>query len=197
MNDSFTRKAEGYLRAAGWFQRGNISSSAFGENEDSTSASPLIFHKYRDISLRPDKNRILAFGPTFLIGEDTNVSQRVISHIDLAVQAAVWKSVSQSIEMPIGNIAWEEGEDVHAIAVAQNGVVYCATWQTLQAPGSVDADVMKLSDTIEAYLNFWLDPSETTRKTLHTLSPNWHKNLRLIVEDNSGSGANGTVFIVK
>ncbi|SFI90479.1 SUKH-3 domain-containing protein [Planctomicrobium piriforme] len=179
--DNFTKRTEKCLRAAGWHSGRKISLKNFGRVYESSHAAGELLQEFGQLTLSPTNQQIFAFGPMFQVGVESDLAERMLSSDDVAVASIVWAHVGESLGEDICNIAWEQLEDLHAIGIDSMGRIYCATWCDFTCPGKVDVDVLKLADSIVAYLNYWLDPGIATRTHLHGRWSAWSESLMLPV----------------
>lgn len=175
----FTAKARGLLRSAGWFPGRDVPISIADSDGELLPSAVKVLCEFGNLSIHTGTHQRLMFGPRFDSVNETSLAERIISATDLAAEKAVWEYVSQQIGIPVSSVAWEEGQDLDALAVSEDGSVYCATWRYDEPTQIINVDLIKLADSIAAYLNFWLDPTEATRSELHLMFPSWEQDVEL------------------
>lgn len=105
----FTANARALLRRAGWFPGRAIPISACGAEIELLPSAIEILRELGDVSLRTGEHELLIFGPGFDSGDETNISERVVSRSDRVVAKTVWASVTEQIRRHVSVVAWEYG----------------------------------------------------------------------------------------
>ena len=175
----FTEKTRSLLQSAGWFPERDVQIFIAESDGELLPSASKVLREFGNLSIHGESHEWLTFGPEFDFGDDTILSERTVSLADLAEEKAVWKHLSKQIGEIVASVAWKEGQDLHSLAVSGNGSIFCATWFFDEPTQMINASFIKLADSINAYLNFWLDPTEATRSELHYASPVWEHDAQL------------------